>query len=111
MVAEAALIRNRCASFRTQSYFLSERMTLLRLAVTGLLLAPLCSLPATAQFLDPGFTPPSGVYAPAAINALGPQQPDGKRLVSGLFSRVNGAATGQLVRLDAAVLSLTSHLM
>ena len=77
-------------------------MTLLRLAVTGLLLAPLCSLPATAQFLDPGFTPPSGVYAPAAINALGPQQPDGKRLVSGLFSRVNGAATGQLVRLDAA---------
>ena len=77
-------------------------MTLFRLATAGLLLAPLFSLTATAQLLDPGFTPPSGVYAPAPVNVVGPQQADGKRLISGLFSRVNGTASGRLVRLDAA---------
>ena len=76
-------------------------MRILRLAVAGLLLAPLAYLPATAQRLDPTFAAPTSIYAPAAVFAIGQQQADGKRLVSGSFIRVNGIATGRLVRLDA----------
>ena len=73
-----------------------------QLAITGLLLASLTYLPATAQVLDPTFAAPSSIYAPAAVFTLGQQQTDGKRVVSGSFTRVNGAAaTGRLIRLDA----------
>jgi uncharacterized delta-60 repeat protein len=54
-----------------------------------------------AQLLDPSFSAPTGLYAPGAVYALGPQQADGKRLVAGTFSRVNGANVAGLVRLDA----------
>lgn len=71
-------------------------------AAAGLLLAPWLPFTASAQLLDPSFNLPANVYAPAAVNVLGPQQADGKRLVSGQFTRVNGRASGRLVRLDAS---------
>jgi uncharacterized delta-60 repeat protein len=76
-------------------------MILLRLATAGLLLASLLSRPATAQVLDATFTSPTNLYAPARVAALGQQQADGKVLVAGTFSRVNGTAVSHLVRLDA----------
>jgi uncharacterized delta-60 repeat protein len=73
-----------------------------RLFFTALLLVPLLARPAIAQLLDPSFQPPTGLYAPATVYTLGPQQADGKRLVSGNFTRVNGTAVSRLVRLDAS---------
>lgn len=68
----------------------------------GLLLGSL----AQAQTLDPTFQPPR-IYS----TSLGPrtagtvndvvQQPDGKYLIGGLFSEVNGVAVGNLARLNA----------
>ena len=68
------------------------------------LLLSLALLPPTAnaQVLDPSFTTPTSLYAPAAVYTIGDQQADGKRLVSGTFTRVNGTATSRLIRLDAA---------
>ncbi|MBH8569284.1 T9SS type A sorting domain-containing protein [Microvirga sp. STS02] len=51
-----------------------------------------------AQSLDLGFTPPA-IYAPGTVySAL--EQPDGKRVVVGAFSRVNGAPANYLTRLS-----------
>ena len=77
-------------------------MPILRLLVVGLLLSPFLSQPVAAQLADPSFSAPTGLYAPGTVYALGPQQADGKRVVAGIFSRVNGAAVAGLVRLDAA---------
>jgi len=77
-------------------------MKLLRLIAAGLLLAPLLPRPAAAQAPDPTFTPPTGLYSPGIVYALGPQQADGKRVVAGTFSRVNGSPLSGLVRLDAS---------
>ncbi|GAA3983473.1 T9SS type A sorting domain-containing protein [Hymenobacter antarcticus] len=77
-------------------------MKILRLAIAGLLLAPLTHFQAAAQVLDPTFASPTSIFAPAAVFTMGDQQADGKRLLSGTFTRVNGTASGRLVRLDAA---------
>ena len=74
----------------------------LRLFGAGLLLAALVPQAAAAQALDPTFSAPTGLYAPGTTYALGPQQADGKRLVAGFFTRVNGTTVSNLVRLDAA---------
>ena len=67
------------------------------------LLLHLLGQSATAQQLDPAFAPPASLYAPGFVYALGPSQADGKRLVAGAFTRVNGVANaGQLLRLNAA---------
>lgn len=50
------------------------------------------------QTLDPAFIP-SNVYAPGRIYSA-TEQPDGKRVVAGLFSRVNGAAAASVVRFE-----------
>ena len=77
-------------------------MNTFRLLGAALLLAPLAYRPATAQALDPTFASPASLYAPGDAYALGPPQADGKRLVSGYFTRINGTAVNsQLVRLDA----------
>lgn len=55
--------------------------------------------PAVAQSLDPTFTA-SSLYAPGRVYSA-VEQPDGKRVVVGGFSRVNGAATGSVVRFNA----------
>jgi uncharacterized delta-60 repeat protein len=68
----------------------------------SLVLAPLLYQPTTAQVLDPTFTLPTGLYAVGGVNALGPAQADGRRLVGGYFTRVNGVGVSNLVRLDAA---------
>lgn len=77
-------------------------MKLLRLISLSLLLSPLLRQPAMSQTPDPTFTPPTSLYAPGQVRNLGPAQADGKRLVAGYFSRVNGVAVSNLVRLDAA---------
>ena len=79
-------------------------MNLPRRFSLGLLLVPLLlGRPAAAQLPDPSFSAPTSLYAPGTIYSLGPQQTDGKRLVSGSFTRVNGAAlASRLVRFDAA---------
>ena len=56
---------------------------------------------ATAQTLDPTFAPPASLYAPGAVYSMAAQQTDGKRVVSGFFSRINNVAVGSLARLDA----------
>ena len=65
------------------------------------LLCLVATLPAAAQTVDPTFTSPTSLYQPGAVYNIGPAQADGKRLISGGFSRVNNTTTGQLVRLDA----------
>ncbi len=60
-----------------------------------------CHAPLAAQVLDPSFTSPATLYAPGQVNAFGPQQADGKRLVSGSFTRANGTPVSRLVRLAA----------
>ena len=76
---------------------------LLRRLITGWLPAALLlSRAAVAQVLDPSFAAPASMYAPAAIYAIGPLQADGKRLLSGSISRINGQPTSRLVRIDAS---------
>ncbi|MGY3087875.1 putative delta-60 repeat protein [Hymenobacter sp. UYAg731] len=76
-------------------------MKILRLLTIGLLLAAGTTRPARAQTPDPTFTSPLSLYTTGQVYYLGPQQADGKRVVGGYFSRVNGAAaTGNLIRLD-----------
>lgn len=77
-------------------------MHLLRRLAAGLLPALLLVGPAAAQLPDPLFAAPTSLYAPGQVYALGPQQADGKRVVAGSFTRVNGSARNMLVRLDAA---------
>ncbi|MDO7853724.1 T9SS type A sorting domain-containing protein [Hymenobacter convexus] len=78
-------------------------MNTLRLLALGLLLLARATPPAAAQALDPTFTAPLSLYTTGQVYYLGPQQADGKRVVGGYFTRVNGAATGaNFVRLDAA---------
>ncbi|GAB3866236.1 delta-60 repeat domain-containing protein [Hymenobacter segetis] len=56
------------------------------------------SQPLAAQSLDLGFTPAS-IYSPGTVySAL--EQPDGKRVVVGGFSRINSVATSFLTRLN-----------
>lgn len=77
--------------------------TLRLLAIGLLLLATGATRPASAQTLDPTFTSPLSLYTTGQVYYLGPQQADGKRVVGGFFSRINGAATGaNFVRLDDA---------
>ena len=76
-------------------------MKILRLLSIGLLLMTGATRPANAQTPDLAFTSPLSLYTTGLVYYLGPQQADGKRLVGGFFSRVNGAAaTGNLIRLD-----------
>lgn len=70
------------------------------LLLAGALLLPATWLAATAQSLDPSFTP-GAFYAPArAYSAL--EQADGKRVLLGNFTRANGTAASHLVRYTAA---------
>ena len=57
---------------------------------------------AAAQIVDPYFTPPSGLYGPGIVYAIGPLQNNGQRLFAGPFTRVNGTSVSRLVRLDAS---------
>ncbi|MBF9224325.1 hypothetical protein [Hymenobacter ruricola] len=77
-------------------------MKILRLAAACLLLAaPLCR-PAAAQTLDPTFASPQSLYTTGKVYYMGPAQADGKRVVGGFFTRVNGATNARpLIRLDA----------
>lgn len=61
----------------------------------------IASLPpaAQAQTLDATFNQPS-LYAGGLAYSV-TEQPDGKKIVTGAFTRVNGAATSSLVRLNA----------
>ena len=71
----------------------------LQLLAAGLVLGLALAPRARAQSLDPGFTPAT-FYAPGTVfSAL--EQPDGKKVVVGTFSRANGAASAQLVRFNA----------
>ena len=73
-----------------------------QLYFTALMLVGLTSRPALAQRLDSTFRAPTSLYAPGYVYALGPAQADGKRVVAGAFTRVNGAAgSSRLLRLDA----------
>lgn len=76
-------------------------MTLLRLTLLAALVLPAPGLVA-AQAIDPTFVSPTGVYAPGTVYSMGPAQADGKRLLTGYYSRVNNAAyPSMLLRLDA----------
>lgn len=72
-----------------------------RLLITGLLLAGL--LPGKeilAQSLDPMFAP-SSLFAPGTVYSA-VEQPDGKRLVAGAFSRIDGAAASGVARFETS---------
>jgi uncharacterized delta-60 repeat protein len=77
-------------------------MRLLRLFATGLALLPLLHQPAVGQALDPSFNSVTSLYASGEIHSLGTQQADGKRVVAGSFTRINGTSVSRLVRVDAA---------
>jgi len=66
--------------------------------MTGLSLAVLAAGPSAAQTLDPTF-PVSGVFAPATVYSV-IEQADGKRIVTGTFTRINGTAVPRLVRFN-----------
>ncbi|WP_375416115.1 T9SS type A sorting domain-containing protein [uncultured Hymenobacter sp.] len=70
-----------------------------QLSIVGLLLAGTGALPATAQRLDPAFTT-SSIYAPATVFSA-VEQADGKRVVAGSFSRINGVAASNVSRFNA----------
>jgi uncharacterized delta-60 repeat protein len=77
-------------------------MRLLRLLVAGLALLPFLHCPAAGQALDPSFNSVTSLYASGEIYSLGTQQADGKRVVAGTFTRINGTPVSRLVRVDAA---------
>lgn len=78
-------------------------MKTLRLLTIGFLLAAGLTHRAAAQALDPTFTSPPALYTTGQIYYLGPQQADGKRVVGGYFTRVNGGTAGiNFARLDDA---------
>jgi uncharacterized delta-60 repeat protein len=76
-------------------------MKLPQLLSVSLLLVLLLCQPVAAQTLDPTFMPPTSLYSSGIVFTMGPAQADGKRLISGSFSRVNGTASANLTRLDA----------
>ena len=70
-----------------------------RLLVVAALLSSACGLPAAAQSLDANFAAAT-FYAPGTVySAL--EQPDGKKVVLGDFSRVDGTASARLMRFNA----------
>ena len=75
-------------------------MTKIGLLLAGLLLVSVTPQRAAAQALDPTFAP-SGVYDPGTVYSA-VEQPDGKRVVAGVFNRVNGTAASGVARFDAA---------
>ena len=77
-------------------------MKLFRLIGAAVVLLPLLNPAAKAQTLDPAFKALTGLYTIGEVYALGPQQADGKRLVGGRFTRINGTTVSSLVRLDAS---------
>ena len=74
-------------------------MKKLKRFLTGLLLAPLIWHAATGQTLDPTFSP-SAIYAPGTVYSV-VEQPDGKRVATGVFRRVNGTEAFNLSRFNA----------
>ncbi|GAA3946983.1 hypothetical protein GCM10022406_30960 [Hymenobacter algoricola] len=64
------------------------------------MLLPLLARPAAAQAVDPTFSRQS-LYAPGSVYSVR-QQADGRRLVVGAFTRVNGTPATNLVRFDAS---------
>ena len=73
-------------------------MKLFRHLLTGLLLAPAGWLSATCQTLDPSFAPAS-IYATSDVKSSF-QQADGKIVISGALSRINGVPTGAVARFN-----------
>lgn len=69
------------------------------LALSGLCLLPALLPHAHAQAIDPAFTAPA-VYSPGYIGSL-IEQPDGKLVISGRFSRLNGSVASSLTRLTS----------
>jgi uncharacterized delta-60 repeat protein len=57
---------------------------------------------ANAQALDPSFNQITSLYASGEIYSLGTPQADGKRVLAGTFTRINGTSVSRLARLDAA---------
>lgn len=67
--------------------------------VAGLSFVVLAARPAFAQTLDPTFTPPA-MYAPGTVYSV-LEQPDGKRVATGVFARINNTTvTSRLVRFN-----------
>ncbi|TGE24281.1 T9SS type A sorting domain-containing protein [Hymenobacter aquaticus] len=69
------------------------------LVASGLALVALSGAPATAQTLSPSLAGLQ-VYAPGTAYSV-TEQPDGKRVVVGSFSRINGTAVPRLARFNA----------
>ncbi|HEX8656492.1 MAG TPA: T9SS type A sorting domain-containing protein [Hymenobacter sp.] len=63
---------------------------------------PLLYQPVVGQALDPSFNPVTSLYASGEIYSVGTQQADGKRVIAGFFTRINGTPVSRLVRVDAA---------
>jgi uncharacterized delta-60 repeat protein len=74
-------------------------MKLPLLLITGWFLLPAISLPAAAQSLDPAFSTPS-IYAPSGVSSTA-EQPDGKLVIAGNFTRIGGSAASHISRLNA----------
>lgn len=74
-------------------------MKRIQLLLTMLTLAPAGWRAATAQTLDPSFSP-SSVFAPGLVYSV-VEQPDGKRVAAGAFTRVNGTTAINLSRFEA----------
>ena len=66
--------------------------------VAGIALAITGRPAAQAQTLDPSFTPPV-MYAPGAVLS-GVEQADGKRVIAGLFKRINGTTACGVARFN-----------
>jgi uncharacterized delta-60 repeat protein len=74
-------------------------MTALRLLFTGLIITALTNPAAKGQTLDLSFAPPT-VYASGTVYSV-TEQPDGKLLAVGNFTRLNGVTVARIVRFDA----------
>ena len=68
------------------------------LLFVGLFVASAVSPPVRAQSLDPAFAPHTIYAAGLVYSAL--EQPDGKRVAVGSFSRIDGTPASQLVRFN-----------
>ena len=73
-------------------------MKRIQLLLTVLTLAPAGWRAATAQTVDPSFSP-AAVFAPGLVYSV-VEQPDGKRVAAGVFTRVNGIAANNLSRFE-----------
>ena len=74
-------------------------MPTVRLFFTALFFAAIGHLSAEAQALDPAFGSPA-IYAPGTSYSV-TEQPDGKLVVVGNFTRINGTAVPRLIRFNA----------